>query len=63
MYVLAPSFSVYVLIWGEHWEVEIRGVTDDYEIARKWQSQGTPYYFEEVSLIENNEQYEEFLKT
>ena len=63
MYVLASSFSVYVLIWGEHWEVEIRGVTDDRKLAQLWQSQGTPYYFEEVSLIETFEQYEEFLKT
>ena len=55
--------TVYVLTWGEHWEVETRGVTTDRKVAQLWQAHGEPYYFEEVNLIENNEQYEEFLKT
>lgn len=55
--------TVYVLTWGEHWEVEIRGVTTDRKIASLWLACGEPYYYEKVNLIENNKQYEEFLNT
>ena len=54
--------TLYVLFWGEHWQIELRGVTADSKIAALWQRRGESYYYEEVELIENPSQYGEWLK-
>ena len=54
--------QVYVLTWDYDSFEEIEGVTTDEAIAKRWEK-----YFGQsstkVDLIENDEQYEEFLNT
>lgn len=57
--------KVYVLIYGGYsydFEVDIEGVTSDKEIAEKWKNSDKDYDYDEVELIENIKQYEEWLK-
>lgn len=54
--------TVYVLAWGSY-EYDVQGVTTDEKIAKQWEKFNKDCFYIVVNLIENNEQYEEFLNT
>jgi len=50
---------VYVLLWGGHWELEVRGVTTNLKVAEVWESRHPEglYSYEKATLVDTVKEY------
>jgi len=51
--------TVYVLLWGGHWELEVRGVTTNLKVAELWESRHPEglYSYEKATLVDTVKEY------